>query len=69
MCHGTTPKKNKIPNPLDPLQAFFFTQDILKVTKPGNPAKNIEYEFCFIVQTKVKFTCWQCSSLQATLYS
>jgi hypothetical protein len=40
-------QKKKIPNPLDPLRAFFFTQDILRDTKPGNPAKNIEYEFSF----------------------
>lgn len=62
-------KKTKSQTPWTHSKLLFFTQDILKVTKPGNPAKNIEYEFCFIVQTKVKFTCWQCSSLQATLYS
>jgi len=40
-------QKKQNPKPPGPTPSLFFTQDILRDTKPGNPAKNIEYEFSF----------------------
>ncbi len=67
--HGTTTEKTKSQTPWTHSEPFFYPRRPER-HQAWQPCKNYWIWILFlIVQTEVKFTCRQCSSSQATLYS